>query len=428
MDKPFDAIVVGAGPAGATCAYSMAMAGLEVLLVERGRFPGAKNMWGGAYYGPAMAELFPDFFEAAPYERYVGCHKVSMLSEKASLSVEFAAQSFSERPYNGIILLRSKFDRWLSGQAEKAGAVLASGLEAEGLVKSGGRVVGIKAGGDEIGAHVVVACDGVNSVLAREAGLREELRPRYVKQGVKEIIQLSPKEIEARFNLDEKEGVAWEFFGSFTKGVPGGGFIYTNKDSLSVGVVAQLEGLVERKKTINALLDEFKCHPLVARLIDGGKLAEYSAHLIPLPAVCPSRLYTDGMLVAGDAASLVLATGLILEGANLAVASGVAAARAVIRAKERNDFSAGSLSHYQSLLEDGFVLKDLRTFAGSVAFLESPRIYDVYPEMACAFAERIFTSDGKPRKHAWRLFRETMRGRISMARLASDFLKGIGSL
>ena len=273
MEKPFDAIVVGAGPAGSACAYSLAVAGLEVLLVEKGRFSGAKNMWGGAYYGPAMGELFPDFWEKAPYERYVGCHKVSALSGKAALSMEFSTQSFSQKPYNGIILLRSQFDRWLADQAEKAGAVVACGLQAEGLIRSGGRVLGIKAGGDEIRANVVVACDGVNSMLAQEAGLREELRPRYVKQGVKEVIQLSSKEIDARFNLRGNEGIAWEFFGSFTKGIPGGGFIYTNKESLSVGVVAQLEGLVEKRTTIDTLLNEFKGHPAVAKLVDGGKLA-----------------------------------------------------------------------------------------------------------------------------------------------------------
>ena len=134
------------------------------------------------------------------------------------------------------------------------------------------------------------------------------------------------------------------------------------------------------------------------------------------------------MLVSGDAASLVLATGLILEGANFAVASGVTAARAVVRAKERNDFSAESLGFYQSLLEDSFVLKDLRTFAKSVSFLENRRIYDTYPEIACAAAEKMFTNDGKPRAHAWQLFRESMKDRVTMARLASDLLKGVRAL
>lgn len=424
MERPFDAIVVGAGPAGSACAYNLAKEGLEVLLVERGKFAGAKNMWGGAFYGPGLSELLPDFYEEAPYERYVSSQRISVLSENSSLSVEFKTEKFSQRPYNGIILLRSKFDRWLAGRAERAGAILASGLQVDGLIWNGNCVAGIKAGGDEIRSHVVVACDGVNSSLAKEAGLRAKLEPREVKQSVKEVFQFSPTEIEERFNLTGNEGLAWEFFGSFTRGMPGGAFIYTNKDSLSIGVVIQLSALVEKKQMISEVLDSFKKHKAVARLLEGGKPVEYSAHLIPVRPLGKTRLYSNGIIVTGDAASFILATGLLLEGANFALASGVAAAKAVLRAKERNDFSAESLSFYEKFLTDGFVLKDLKTFQQVASILENVRLYQAYPQLACDFAERLLTNDGKPRKHAWRFFTESMREKVSAYDLIRDVLKG----
>ena len=425
MSQKFDAIIVGAGPAGCACGYRLAQAGLEVLVVERGNFAGAKNMWGGAFFGPTLGELLADFWEQAPIERYVARHRLSLLCDEDSLSIEFTTPKFSQRPYNGFTVLRSRFDRWFATKVQEAGAIVASGLAADDILWDGTKVVGIKAGGDELPADVVIACDGVNSALAQKAGLRGELKPQEVKQGVKEVITLPRETIEQRFNLTGDEGVAWTFVGSCTQGLPGGGFIYTNKDSLSVGLVVQLNALIDKQVRANDLLEGFKQSPTVARLLEGGKLAEYSAHLIPVEGInMMPRLYTNGFLVAGDAAALVVGTGLILEGANFAVASGVAAAETVIRAKGKEDFSANSLAYYQELLEQSFVLKDLKTYKEAPHFLENPRIYNIYPELACNLAEKLFTSDGQPRKRAWQLLRETMKDKVSLQQLARDLMRG----
>ncbi|MBW2038452.1 MAG: FAD-dependent oxidoreductase [Deltaproteobacteria bacterium] len=429
MEQRFDAIVVGAGPAGCACGYTLTKAGLEVLVVERGKFAGAKNMWGGAFYGPSMGKLLPNFWEEAPIERYVAHHKFSSLTQDACLSAEFTTEKFGQPPYNGFTLLRSKFDRWFATKVEQAGAIVATGLQADGLLRDGNQIVGIKAGGDELPADVVVACDGVNSILAQEAGLRGKILPYDIKQGVKEVIELPRETIEQRFNLKGDEGLAWEFIGSCTKGLPGGAFIYTNKESLSVGIVVQLSALIENKIEANDLLNEFKEHPTVANFLADGKLVEYSAHLIPVSGVdMMPTLYTDGFLVAGDAASFVVGTGLILEGANFAVASGISAAETAIRAKKKGDFSAKTLSHYRELLEQNFVLKDLKTYRKAHHFLANPRIYSSYPELACNLAERIFTNDGKPRKKTWQLLRGAMKGRVAFGQIACDLIRGKGAI
>ena len=428
MDQKFDAIIVGAGPAGCLCGYTLAKAGLETLIVERGKFPGAKNMWGGAYYGPLLHEIFPDFWEDAPVERYICRRKFSFLTEDSSLSVEFSTQKFRNIPYNGFSVLRAKFDRWLASRAEQAGAILASSLQADDLLWEGTRVLGIRAGGDEIPASVVVACDGVNSQIAEKAGLRKKLAPEFLKQGVKEVIQFPQETIDQRFFLSGDEGVAWESLGSFTQDIPGGGFIYTNKDSLSVGVVVQLDALAEKKVKANDILERFKKHPEIAPFLRDGKLVEYSAHLIPVAgkAMMP-QLYGDGILVAGDAAALTLVTGLALEGANLAAASGIAAAETVIAAKKSENFTAKTLSSYQRKLEDSFVLKDLEVFKKAPKVLENPRIYRDYPEIACDLAEKIFTNDGKPREKLITLLKQATKDRVSFLQMIRDLwqVKGL---
>jgi electron transfer flavoprotein-quinone oxidoreductase len=425
MGQEFDAIVVGAGPAGSACGYSLAKEGLEALIVERGAFAGAKNTWGGAFYGPVLSRILPDFWKEAPVERPVSRHRYSLLSGENCVSVDYSNPKFNQPPYNGFTMFRAKFDNWFASKAQEAGAVLATGLQADDLLWDGGKVAGIKAGGDEIPAKVVVACDGVNSMLAQKAGLRKELKPKDVKQGVKEVLQFPPGTVAQRFNLQDGGGMDWEFIGDCTRGMPGGAFIYTNKDSLSVGVVVSLAGIMENGIRADDLLEDFKKHPSVAGLIEGGELAEYSAHLIPVSgmAMMPSRLYADGFLIAGDAAALVLGTGLALEGANFAMASGIAAASAVVKAKQQADFSAQTLSFYQELLEGNFVLQDLKTHRLAPHFLENTRIYTAYPKLACGLAERIFTSDGNPRKKTWELFQEEMKGNVSFWQIIRDLLE-----
>jgi len=429
VEKRFDAIIVGAGPAGCLCGYTLAKAGLETLIVERGKFPGAKNMWGGAYYGPLLHEIFPDFWEEAPIERYILRRRFSFLTEDSSLSIEFSTQKFRELPYNGFSVLRAKFDRWLASKAEQAGAIVASGLQADDLLWEGNQVSGIKAGGDEIPANVVVACDGVNSLIAEKAGLSKKLAAENLKQAVKEVFQLTRETIEQRFFLCGEEGIAWESLGSFTQDIPGGGFIYTNKDSLSVGVVVQLSTLAEKKVKANDLLEKFKLHPEIAPYLRDGKLVEYSAHLIPTAgkAMVP-KLYGDGILVAGDAAALTLVTGLALEGANFAIASGIAAAETVIAAKKGKNFSANSLASYQDKLKESFVLNDLEVFKKAPEFLENPRIYKDYPEIACDLAKKIFTNDGKPREKMIALLKQSTKDKVSFLQIIGDLWKIKGAL
>ena len=301
---------------------------------------------------------------------------------------------------------------------------MASSLEATDFIFDGTKIKGVKVGGEEFPANVVVLADGANSLLAAKAGLREEFKAPDLKQGVKEVIRLPRETIEDRFNISGSEGVVMEYVGSCTRGLPGGGFIYTNQDSLSVGVVVQLSALLEHRIKASDLIEDFKNHPSVRPLIRNGETVEYSAHLIPVSGVkMMPRLYGDGILVAGDAAAMVLGTGLILEGANFAMAAGVAAGETVIRAREQGDFTAPALMHYETLLKSRFVLKDLNTFRHAPHFLENRRIYNEYPELACGLMRSIFHSDGKPRENTFATVMKSLKGKVSIWQMISDAMK-----
>ncbi len=427
MPRKFDVIVVGAGPAGSTAALLCARSGLSTALFERGEYEGSKNMFGGAFYhGGLLDNIVPDFLKEAPWERFVTRQIITMLTPETSLSIDFKDANFGQPPYNALTLLRSKFDQWYAQKAVEAGALLIPETVVDDLIWDKNRVIGVKARRENGEAYtdVVIAADGVNSLLAQKAGLRKEFTTHQLSVSVKELLALPSETIEERFGLKGNEGTANLFIGSFTEGIPGGGFFYTNKESISLGVVASLDSLEEKKISVAELMESFKKHPYVKELIKDAILKEYSGHLIPKAGLGGApKLFSNGILLVGDAAGLVCSTGITLEGMNFAVASGTAAAETVKKVKSRGDFSQKSLVYYQTLLEESFALKDLKSFRYAPDFLAMPRIYKLYPEIVCAFAERIFKVDGKPRKKFCGLCREVIKGKISCWRLIKDGIK-----
>ncbi len=414
MEK-FDVVIVGAGLAGLAAAYTLAKDGIEALVIERGDYPGAKNVTGGRLYLNPVRQYFPaDFWDNAPFERPVTTEIVTMMTQENAASMRFQALEFNNPPYQSYSVQRSKFDRWFGNQAAGAGAMLVSKSRVDDLIWENGKVAGVIAGGEELGANVVLACDGVLSLVAEKAKLREPGKPEDFAVGFKEIIELPEKTIEDRFNLLPGQGAAQLFMGSLTQGRFGGGFLYTNKTSLSLGMVVSIRDLMEKQPPIEApvLLEEFKQRPEVAALIGDGELAEYSAHVIPEAGYKGiGRLYGDGILFAGDAAGLSLNIGLTVRGMEFAIASGVLAARAIKQAFDRNDYSAASLSVYQQLLQNSFVLKDMQTFKEAPHVLDNPRFFTYYPELMGNILKDLYSFGQEPKEGLVR----TVRNRLSFS-------------
>jgi electron transfer flavoprotein-quinone oxidoreductase len=420
-----DVIVVGAGLAGLSTAYFLADAGLDVLVVERGDFPGSKNVTGGRIYLNPIRDLFPDLWEQAPLERHVTRERLTAMARESSTTVELRSERFNRQPYHSYTILRAKFDRWFADRAAEKGAFLIPKYKVDDLVFEDGRVAGIIADGDEIHADVVVAADGVLSLMAEKAGLREKQQPKHFAVSMKEVIELPRQTIEGRFNLEDDEGLAQLFFGEVTQGMMGGGFLYTNLESISLGLVIGIESLMERDplQEVHPLMEAFKERPEIRVLLDGGEVVEYSAHVIAEGGIrAMPKLFSDGILVVGDAAGLVLNMLVTVRGMEYALASGAMAAQAIQRAKEQDDFSASSLAYYEELLKDSFVLKDMHTFRHALDILENPRLFNLYPQVFCDLFEKLMWMDDGPKEGLFRTVFGEVRSKLLNVSTLRDVL------
>jgi len=392
MNGVIDVIVVGGGVAGLSAAYGLAKAGIEVLLLERGDYPGSKNVTGGRLYLEPIKSIFPELWEEAPFERCVKKERLSLLAKKSSLTLEFNSEEIKGTSYT---LLRSKFDKWLSEKVEAYGGLIIPQKKVTGLLKEDGWVKGVVVEGEEkLRSNIVIIADGVLSPLGQQAGLKEEISPNRVAVGVKEVIQLPQEEINKRFNLKDNEGVAHLFVGEVTEGVFGGGFLYTNLDTVSLGIVIGLEAFTNSRgvSEVPRLLEDFKSRNELYPLIEGGEVVEYSAHLIPEGAFgLTKKLFGNGVLLLGDAAGFALNHGITVRGMDFAIASGFFASEVVKEAKKRNDFSINALSLYESFLRNSFVLKDMYNFKNSSEILWSvSRLYNYYPQLVSDLFKDIF--------------------------------------
>ena len=423
MNHQFDAIVVGAGPAGSAAAYLLARKGAKVLCLERGEYPGAKNASGGILYGEPFQDLAENEKGEWPRERRIVKHVLAMVAGNDFTSFTYQ-RTGGEAPVV-FSVLRAGFDQWLSARAQRAGARILTEAPVDEVIWKNGRAVGVKVRrpGDDVFAPCVILADGANSLLGKKAGLRADYKAGQMSLAVKEVIKLPKETIDARFGLNLEEGAAFSIIGEATQGLEGGAFLYTNRESLSLGLVCHMDALIRQKVKIRTLLDRFKQIPLISSLIQGGVLKEYSAHLIPtLGFQERPRLFTHGILVAGDAAGFTLNTGFQVRGMDFALASGTAAAETVLDAHQKSDFSLKAMAEYEERLKDSYIRKDLKTFRRMEAAMKNRALYTVYPKVIGeAFAD-LYLGAGKPKKRIWRLLWDHLRSHRRLRDLLKDLL------
>lgn len=426
VQERFDAIVVGAGPSGLASAITMARKGLKVIVFERGEYPGAKNVMGGVLYRQPTAEVFPDFWKEAPLERPIIESNYWFLTDTAVTKMGYRTEEFSKEPYNAFTVTRARFDKWMGEQAKKAGALIICETVVEDIIKENGKVVGVKTGrpDGDVYANVVVISEGANSILTQESlGMQKKrLSPNQLAVAVKEVISLPPEKIEDRFGLEKGMGATVEMFGYSTKGMVGTAFLYTNNESVSIGVGSLIGQLIDRGLNPNDLLEDLKKHPVIRPLIEGGETKEYLAHMIPeggynaLP-----KLYADGVVIVGDSAQFV--NGLHREGSNLALTSGKIAGEVIAEASKKGDFSANSLSNYEKRIRDTFVIKDLQKYQNSSHYFEkNPDAFTTYPEFMSGALKEFFTVDSVSKKDKQRKIMKNIFAKRSKWRLGRDLV------
>jgi electron transfer flavoprotein-quinone oxidoreductase len=424
----FDAIVVGAGPSGNAAAYVMAKAGLKVLQIERGEYPGSKNVQGAILYARSLEEIIPDFRDDAPLERHIIEQRMWMLDDTSFVGTHVRSDDYNQPPYNRYTIIRAQFDKWFSSKVREAGALLICETTVNHLIMDGDQVVGVQCDREQgdVYADVVILADGVNSTLARKAGFHGEIEARNVALAVKEILFMPEETIRQRFNIGEEEGVVIEMVGRITDGMMGTGFLYTNKESLTIGVGCMLSDFKKNPNRTSpyVLLEQMKRHPSIAPLIAGGEMKEYCAHLIPEGGFnAIPRVYGNGWMIVGDSGGFVNAAHR--EGSNLAMTTGRLAAETVIAARVNgHGYRANALSAYKAALDSSFVMKDLHKYRDMPGILhDNPQFFTTYPDLVANAARTMITVDGVDKTSKKREVMASFRKHRSLGGLVGDAYK-----
>jgi electron transfer flavoprotein-quinone oxidoreductase len=415
-DRRFDVVVVGGGPAGLSCAYAAAKRGFKVVVIERGRTAGAKNLFGGRVYSSPLEKVFANLRKEAPIERWVRHEKLSLVADDGALSLDY--DSSGSTSFTASL---PKLVSWMASKAEAEGAVIVSDVRVDEVVMNGTRAMGVAAGSDRINADVVVLAEGANRLLCEGMKLVPPLSPDQVALGVRQVVRLGTEKVNERFCLAADEGLAWFFLGRPSDYLPGGAFLYTNSSTVSLGLVLYLE---QRPQTpanmVYDLVERFRASPPLNQLLAGGSVAEYGSHLIPEggPNMMPGRLYGDGYMIVGDAAGLVLNLGYTVRGVDFAVHSGFLAAQAIEEAK---DNGAGSLASYEEKLNRSFVVKEMRRHGAIQKMMRKRHIFEAYPRILVDTARKLYELDEASPK-LLEAGRHSIRGRRSVVGVLSDLL------
>jgi len=427
MADDFDAIVVGAGMAGCSAAIRLAQGGANVLLLERGSEPGAKNLSGGVLWGHDLDRILPNWWREMPVERHVVRKRFGFLTKESAVSFDLEEDTWRREPYVGHTVLRARTDAWLAQKAEAAGATVVSSVPVDKLSWEGTRVHGVVQGGETMSAPVTIVADGANSRLALGTPIRPNprLSGQATELGMKEVYRLDAGVIQDRFSVGPGEGHAEEWVtGIFPPGVMGGGFLYTNQDTLSVGLILNIQSLFGRGVYSHDLMEQFKLHPAIASRLRGAELVEYGAKMISSGwASRPASFYGDGWMVVGDAAGFVFSNGLTIQGMNYAVRTGLEAAESALGAKKAGRANAAQLAEYERRLSATSVLDDFRGFAEMDRVKWNPRFYTVYPRFAAELFRGMFSETGGPKQPIRQILKRARRtAGIPATTLARDGL------
>lgn len=367
-----DVIIVGGGLAGLSAGITAVKEGLNVILLERGEYSGAKNVSGGRMYTHAFQKLIPDALERAPLERPITKETYEMYCENGK-KIVFSFEEKGKR--NSYSVLRTKFDRWLASEAEGLGLLISYSTLVLNAYRDG-EGIAIETNRGTLRAPLIIDASGVTSVVFRSLGLRNFTPDKWML-GVKEVVK-------TEVNMPEDEGEAKTVIGVI-KGVKGGGFVYTNRDTLSVGMAVTFDSLPKSETPAKDLVEYFR-----ERIGIEGEVLEYSAHAIPyfgyknLPP-----LYDRNIIAVGDSAGFLINDGFTIRGMDLAIGSGMIAGLSAKKIIEMKDYSRTDI--YYQMLKESFVLKHLELAYSRFSLINKETTLTSYPELLCTVLSDMFT-------------------------------------
>ncbi|MCS6767925.1 MAG: hypothetical protein RMJ59_04555 [Candidatus Nitrosocaldus sp.] len=279
----FDAVIVGGGSAGLAALMELSKLGIQAVLLESGKPVGSKNVTGGILYSKSypdgkvynVEDIYPDFADA-PVERRITRYYLNALSGSKVYTIDLT-EAHNYRTNFAYSVLMARLNRWFAErageEAAKVGGGIVDGVHVRDIVWMDDGARGSRSSIivtdelEEFGARAIIAADGVNSEVALISGARSKFKPEALYQGVKCIVRLPEDVIDERFDVDGDEGVAHLFAGDISRGHNGGGFLYTNRDTLSVGLVYHLDSLLKSPIEPYQLLNEFLTIPVITNSI-----------------------------------------------------------------------------------------------------------------------------------------------------------------
>lgn len=344
--KEREVIIVGAGPSGLSCAKVLGDSKIKTVVLERASVPGKKNFYGGL----VTKDLFESIFGSFNIKKgqAISYYRAYFLKEDTFLSIN--QRDSKEKTFT---VLREEINNQMIERVKNAGVSVITETLADELIIKDQKVIGVKTREKNYFADVVIIAEGVQSVLTKKSGLRKgELTPNQIMLFIEENISIKENHLEERFNINKNESVAIKLFINF-KSLNGMGYLYTNKNSVTIGTGILLSDSIKTGMNINAFQERIKDHPGINTLIKDGVTTHFSSYTLPV-SVCGidipfPNICTDGCLVIGGAALMVNLHDWDLS--NLPIQSGKFAADTIISAKGLNDYSRASLSNYEGLIK-----------------------------------------------------------------------------
>lgn len=377
-----DVLIVGAGPAGLSCALHLAnlikkhneagnkpeLSTENIYVLEKGREIGAHQLSGAIMNPKALAELVPDYEKSAPLDTPVTDSAALFFTQSSSFRFPITPPPFQNKG-NYIVSLH-RIAKWLGGLVEKTGVNLFTQFGGAQLIYEGDGIAGVitedkgldKNGkpkdnytpGYELRAKITVLAEGTRGSLTKHLVATKKLdniNPQSYGIGIKELWDVQPGHIPPGY-------VAHTLGWPVSTNMYGGGWIYgLSNNRLSIGLVIALE-YADPQFDPHAAFQTWKTHPFLKKILEGGKLVRYGAKSLPYGGwYAMPRSYVDGALIIGDSGSFL--DSQRLKGIHLAMKSGMLAAETIFDALKSGDTSAKSLRAFPQKVEQSYIKKEL---------------------------------------------------------------------